>query len=79
MLRTVYHKKDGGKEMYDIDASAAVRNFPDEWSDKPWGAKPASKKEAKDTPQPPVDNEHVADGAEPFDVSTVEKKLDNKS
>ncbi|ARP64345.1 hypothetical protein A9K65_013850 [Mesorhizobium sp. WSM1497] len=44
MLRTIYHVKDGAKEMYDIDARAAVAQFPKEWSETAWpekGSKPS--------------------------------------
>jgi hypothetical protein len=43
MLKTVYHIDAGETELYEIDARAAVQNFPKEWSDKPWSEKKATK------------------------------------
>jgi len=34
-LTTIYHKEDGPKQMYEIDARHALR-FKDEWSEAPW-------------------------------------------
>ena len=50
MFKKAYHIEHGEKEMYEVDANAAIREFPDEWSDKPW---PAKKSEPK-TPEPPA-------------------------
>ena len=36
MLTKIYHKKHGETSMYQIDATAAVSNFPQEWSNTPW-------------------------------------------
>lgn len=44
MLKKIYHITDGEKEMYEIDARAAVKGFPKEWADEPW---PTSKASAK--------------------------------
>lgn len=35
--KTVYHIKDGESSLYIVDAHAAVRNHPKEWSFTPWG------------------------------------------
>lgn len=57
MLTTIYHIKDGPKEMYDIDARAAVAQFPQEWSDKAW---PEKKKSSKVDPEISAATEAVA-------------------
>jgi hypothetical protein len=31
MFKTIYHIKDGPVSMYEIDARAALANFPGEW------------------------------------------------
>lgn len=39
MMKRAYHVEGGPKEMYVVDANAAVALHPDEWSWEPWPAK----------------------------------------
>lgn len=48
MFKTVHHKDHGPQEMYEIDARAAIRGFPDQWSDKPWPASTSTIDDAGD-------------------------------
>jgi chaperone required for assembly of F1-ATPase len=46
MQTKVYHIKHGEADMYQVDAAAAVRNFPEEWSTNPWPSKEEAKADA---------------------------------
>jgi hypothetical protein len=36
MMKTIYHIKEGESHLYQVDATAAVNNHPEEWSNEPW-------------------------------------------
>jgi len=75
MLRTIHHIKDGPKEMYDIDARAAVAQFPKEWSDNPWPEKSSKPTKAEQELQAASDALAAAEKALGEARTDEEKKM----
>lgn len=86
MFKKAFHIDNGETEMYEVDANAAVRNHPGEWSFKPWpegarakktDAKPA--KAVEPAPEKAFEAKHKGGGSYSVFNAAGEEVLDKLS